>query len=424
MDQWKQTTHRNSSLSLTDLELADRLGWFTHLRWVVGVVALLILMVSWHVLGMRFVINGREESVALAVQVILLVFLYNAAFAFIVHIIRAKGKISSGIIVKLALAQLACDMIAICAVAHYTGGVENFFVVLVVLPLVVATELLPQKLAYATAVIAALLINLLAWSEQQGWLSHVHISWPNQSIGLGKNLYTDPLYVLQFTASLTVTIFLTVFVAASISRRLRLREAELEETYDHLTRADEAKSFFMRKAGHELRAPLAAIHSILEAIVHTSDALEPQHRKLIARTQFRTAAMMAMVDELRRYSYLRSPESAMKLTECSLNDLVAGTVELFAAQAKKKGIELNASRVPIIVQGDEEMLREVVTNLISNAIQYTPPGGRIDVTLRRSPAEAQLTVVDTGIGLSPEAKENLFREFYRSPEARKLLPEG
>ena len=134
-------------------ELSYRLGWFTKVRWLMGAAALLVLLVSWYGLGVRFYSEGEESPTMVpAVNVVLLLFLYNAAFAFLVHIARARSQVTRRLINQLAMAQLVCDMVATCTLVHFTGGVENFFIVLVLLPLVIATELLPKPLAYASAV--------------------------------------------------------------------------------------------------------------------------------------------------------------------------------------------------------------------------------------------------------------------------------
>jgi len=114
----------------------------------------------------------------------------------------------------------------------------------------------------------------------------------------------------------------------------------------------------------------------------------------------------------------------VKVRSLSLSDIVATTVELFRPQATALQLQLSAAVEPVEMEGDEEMLRELVTNLVANAIQYTPAGGRIDVSLIRHDAVAAFSVTDTGIGISDQAVKDIFREFYRSHEARKLLPHG
>jgi len=323
MSQTPQATADGQQLSLTDAELFYRLGWFTRFRWVMCSLGLLILLIAWYVLGVRFYAAGHAVPVTRAVTVILVVFLYNAAFTFLDHILHWRGTITRRMIVWLALVQLLCDMGALAALAHFTGGVENFFIILVLVPLVIATELLPRYLAYLTAAGAALLVNALAWGEQQGLIEHIHVVFPTG----GVNLYSNPYYVLAVTASLTITIFAMVFVACSISGRLRAKEDQLERAHQALRASDEAKSFFMRKAGHELRAPLAAIYSILEAIAETCAGLSDRHCRLIRRTQKRTAALMEMVDELRTYTRIREPDEMLQVELVELDEVVRGTVE-------------------------------------------------------------------------------------------------
>ena len=409
------------NLTLTDQELLYRLGWFTRLRWGIGAITLLIFLFSWYVVGIRFRTTGGRYTTAQMVDVVLLIFLYNAVFVFLIHIFRDRRKISHHMMVGLGLAQIMCDMIAICALVHFSGGIENLFIILILLPLVIATELLPKILAYASAAVAVLLIHTLAWCEQQKIWAHVCVIWPGKH---ASTIYLDPIYVLEVTGVLTVMIFTTVFVASSISSRLRIREQELEDTYHQLSRVDEAKSFFMRKAGHDLRAPLSAIASILTVIDLTEDMLSEANQGLVERAQNRTNAMIAMVDDLRKYSQLRVPGGVLTFSSTELDKIVKNTVELFRPKAQSANVELSYQLQPATIYGDEGLLKEVITNLIANALQYTPSGGKIDVQITRSGSWVVLTITDTGIGIAEEDRSKLFEEFFRTQEAKKMFPEG
>jgi len=415
---------RSEALTLTERELFDRLGWFTHIRWGIGALCLLILLVSRYALGVRFRVGPEPISMAPAVAVVVLIFAYNAVFTFLVHLARVRWRITRRLIVLMALGQILLDMLAVFALVHFTGGVENFFIILMILPLVIATELMPQKLAYATALGAAVLVNALAWGEQRGLISHVSAEWGRPSAIRGASLYADHLYVLEVTVALTVAMFAMVFIASAIAGRLRRREAELEGAYRLLRVADEAKSFFMRKAGHELRAPLSAIYSMLEAIRHTIAGLPDDHDRLLARAQDRTRALMTLVDDLRRYSRLRTAAGAVPLRPVRFGEVVRNTVELLNPRAHSAGVTLSCAAEDVTVEGDEELLGELVTNLVANAVQYTPSGGRIEVALAMQGGCAVLTVADTGIGISQAARQRLFEEFYRASEARKIFPDG
>jgi signal transduction histidine kinase len=415
-------------LTLTERELFERLSWFTNVRWFMAAGTLGLLFASWYALGVRFHAPGRDASLMPGLYVTGLIFVYNAAFALLARLMRARRRITARGTIALALGQIACDMLAVTALVHCTGGVENYFFVLVLLPMVIASELLPQWLAYATAAGASLLINALAWGEYHGVLEHVHVDLPGPAgAGVMERLYADWFYVLQVSVALSVTSFAMVFIASAISTRLRTRETELEEAYLRLAAADEVKSVFMRQAGHEMRAPLAVIYSILDAIRQDpgGGALGPEQKRLMDRAAKRCQTLMELVNDLRRYARLRAaPVDVLNPRSLFLDELAAATAELFQKPAADAGLVLETHLEPTPIAADEELLKQVITNLIANAIQYTPRGGGIDLAVRMAKPWAELTVTDTGMGITPQARKHLFEEFYRSPEAKKVFQDG
>jgi len=419
------TSTAQDGLSLTERELFDRLAWFIHIRWFMGLFALMLLLVAWSIMGMRFRQGAEEPRLSPAADAVLVIFLYNALFTFLQHIVSARRRITRPIIIALALGQIACDSLAVCGLVHYTGGIENYFIILILLPLVIAAELLPVWLAYTAALGAAALVHAMAYGELWGVLPHVSIvaDSPGAAVPLA-GLYTDALYVAQVTGALTAMMFMIVFIGSAIASRLRDREAQLEDAYRQLSDVDEAKGLFMRQAGHEMRSPLAAMFSILDAISDSANNLNDDHRRLIDCAKRRIKALMELVKDLRHYSWLRSPAAAQEMQMVCLEELVDAAVELFGPQAEAQDVSLTASAQAAQVRGDEDMLREAVANLVTNAIQYTPRGGRIEIELAIEGTSAVLRVADTGIGISAPARRHLFQEFYRSPEAKKHFPDG
>ncbi len=417
------TTEHNVELTLTDRELLDRLGWFIKLRWLVGVFCLILLFTS-HQLGVRFHVGSQLVPLYWPVQVVAGLFAYNAAFTLLLRRLRRRWGVTRRRIQLLALGQIAFDLLGVCVLVYTTGGVENIFMVLTVLPLVIASELLPPALAYAAAGGAAALIHAVAWSEQRGLIPHIGIDWPGGADITKARIYADPLYVLEVTGALTVLLFGTVFVASAIAAQLRRREEDLEAAYRRIRQTDDAKSFFMRKAGHELRSPLIAVGSILKAIVQTVDSLNDEHRRLIDRAEQRTHAAMAILDDLRRYARLQSVQGLVPTQTVHLSEIARATADMLRPQAESAGLALTCEVDDASVRGDEELLREVVSNLLVNAIQYTPAGGRIDVVVRSEGPQVRLEVADTGIGISETVRQRLFEEFFRAEEAKKIFTEG
>ena len=197
-------------LHLTDRELFVRLGWFISIRWVAGVVALLLVLIAWHQFKIRLPIRQ-------IVLTICALFFYNALFLMLVTDAYRRKRVSRRFVISCANAQIICDFVTLAVLMHYTGGVENYFLIFFICPMVVACELLPARYAYMHAALGALLINLVAWLEYAGVLNHVTFGEVLGSAG-----YKNTLVVTQFTVALSCLLFTAAFLGSSISERLSL----------------------------------------------------------------------------------------------------------------------------------------------------------------------------------------------------------
>ena len=401
------------SLGLTERELFERLGWFISIRWFAGVLALLLVFIGWY----QFDVRVPPEPVIATIGVL---FLYNAVFLMLVNRAYRRKRVSQRFIVACANAQIVCDLITLAVLMHFTGGVENYFLIFFICPMVIASELLSARNAYFHALLGASLINVVAWFEYAGILPHVAVGE-----AMGAEFYQNPVAVAKFTFALSGLLLVAVFLGSSISERLRQRERELGEAYRQLARLEESKSFQMRKTSHELRAPLNAVIAMLQVIKAETEGFDhPQFRKFVDRALHRTQSLSRLISELHRFAMLREPKTLAGRQKVNLSDVVQHSHTLFTALAQEKSIALEVHAEPVEVMGDPDALAEVVGNLIVNAIQYTPEGGQVHVALRRPDATARLEVRDTGIGIAPEATQRIFEEFYRTTEAKKTFADG
>jgi signal transduction histidine kinase len=403
-----------STPHITDRELFERLAWFISIRWVAGVAALLLVFIGWQVFGVR--IPPRPVVLTIAT-----LFMYNALFLLLVTDAHRRGRVNKRFNFACANAQIVCDLVTLAVLVHWTGGVENYFIVFFVCPTIVASELLTTRNAYVHAALGSLLIHGVAWGEYAGVLGHVVVGR-----AFGAETYRSPIAVTKFTVALSLLLFATVFLAGSIASRLRRREEELEDAHNDLQRLEKTKSFFMRQTSHELRAPLSAVVSMLQALeMGATDQADEPMRRFLARAKERTQSLTRLIEELHRYAALRETAGALRREPIDLARAVQDNVRLYTPLAERKTIAMSGQASgPTWIQGNREAIDELIGNLITNAIQYTPAGGAVRLRLSSNGEAAQLEVEDTGIGIPPESIDRVFEQYYRCSNAKRTFRNG
>jgi signal transduction histidine kinase len=197
--------------------------------------------------------------------------------------------------------------------------------------------------------------------------------------------------------------------------------------YENLKRVDEAKTWFLLKASHELRSPLDTIRAMARTLSQgLLGELGAEQRQMIDRIEQRAGALAASVSDLLQLARGRSELSTSELASIDFCALLAESVAFFQPQADEKKVVLAVScpHEQQAVYGRREGLKTIITNLLSNAIKYTPAGGRVHVSVRKTGDHLVLEVRDTGIGIPQEEQTKLFGEFFRASNARGLGESG
>jgi len=200
-------------------------------------------------------------------------------------------------------------------------------------------------------------------------------------------------------------------IAAHIGQFIERRLVE-----DLQRQLDRSKNEYLALIGHELRTPLTAISSYTEILRETDPAaLAADGPALLEVVERNTARLRRIIDELMELSALDAGHAAMASQPVDLAGLVRESVERTRAAIDGVPLVLEADLpAELTLPGDSRRLAQIVDNLLGNAVKYSPDGGRISVSLRRAGRAAELTVSDTGIGVTPEDREKLFTRLYRS----------
>jgi signal transduction histidine kinase len=200
--------------------------------------------------------------------------------------------------------------------------------------------------------------------------------------------------------------------------------------YQTIETLDTTKAAFIRVFTHELRSPVSVTRSLLETILSGyAGKISAQQRDILERAVRRVDFLRKLIDDLLDLANGRVPQRNLEeSTPVALEGVVENVVHRFEMPAQEKGQCLQWRPDPqggqSLVVATVEGLDRIFNNLVSNAVKYTPEGGKVTVSLNRMPREVQVSVEDTGIGIPEEAMPSLFEEFFRAPNARAVEREG
>jgi len=197
--------------------------------------------------------------------------------------------------------------------------------------------------------------------------------------------------------------------------------ADLSDAFNDMAAAiehtEETRRGLLSDLAHELRTPLATIEAYHEGLV---DGVVEPSGETWATLQEATGRLQRLVEDLALVSRAEEGRLPLEAGPVEVGELVTTVVEAMAPTARERSVrvrtELPAS--PVGLQGDRDRLAQVLTNLLANALEHTPPGGEVSVVARGDAAGAEIEVADTGEGIAAEHLPHLFQRFYRADPSR------
>lgn len=403
--------------------LLMRLRVFVNMRWlaIVGViVATLVASQVFHI-----------DFPTLPVYIICpLIALYNLA---LFYQLRRLSREKHGLVIHRARnssnIHILLDLVALTALLHFTGGIENPFIFIYVLHIILASIALHYRVVYIVATAAIVMVSLLVGLEYAEVIPHVNLAGFADPI-----LYQEASYILAVLVALAAILYGTTYMATAISGELRKRQrqvvqlreqlleekmGELEEASREVVKLEEEKDRFLRFlsiAAHDLKAPLTAIQGFLWVMLGGyAGELADKQRNMMERSSRRINELLNLISDLLDIPRIETGQIVPEMKEISLRQVIRNCLEGQRDLAKEKGIKIKVELPQTVskIRGSSPRLQQVITNLIDNAVTYTPEG-TVTLKVEEKNNEIQVEVIDTGIGIPPEDMPQVFDDFFRA----------
>ena len=210
---------------------------------------------------------------------------------------------------------------------------------------------------------------------------------------------------------------------AKVEQRMHTELVDLalacNQMADQLEKVESTRQQFVSNVSHELKTPLSSVKVLSESILLMEDVPKEMYVEFLHDINSEVDRMTAIINDLLTLVKLDQKEIPLNFKEIDLNQLLAGINKRLQPLADAKGVSLEADYLKeITADADEMKLSLAISNLVDNAIKYTPEGGTVKVTLDADHQNVFITVADTGIGIPEQEVNRIFERFYRVDKTR------
>lgn len=395
--------------------LIQRAYWLIRLRWV----AIATLAIATFV-ACRFLEISLPASALYTISAVLLV--YNFVLYDLLRYWTWGGKEPSPRrIGQIITFQISADLLILATILHFSGGIENPFSFFFVFHMIIASILGSKLRSYLQATLAVLLFGGLVVLEAVGWVTHYGLTG-----FAGHQLYGDRTFVFGFLFVFTITLYLVVYMTTSISEQLRKQQESYKRANALLQEKDQLKNEYVLRLTHDIKGHLAAVQSCLDIVFNGMvGPLNEKQKDLVERAHRRTGKCMAFITALLRLTRMKLT-GRLETERFSLRNCVFSALASVQNKAQKKEIALTHRIDPTVdeIVGEALLIEETVTNILFNAVKYTPNGGKVDIEVKQDGMFIRVRVTDAGIGVPEADLIRIFEEFYRADNARTTERDG
>lgn len=381
-----------------------------------------VLMFSGFLISSKFILqlSFTTTQFAALISINIIILIYNLLLNRLSKSIKTiPGHFNP---LHFSLLQMILDLTALELIVYYTGSIETPLFMFFVFHMIIGSLILPGYVIYSIAGIIILIFNILIFSEYLLIIPHQSIS------GLFPNpLFTNIKFIAAYDIVFIIVMFVSVFLANRIANQLYKIEQQLIESLDKLNEAETEKQKYIIGIVHEIKTPLAAVHSYLDIVLKKFlGQINSKVEERLSRARIRSNEAIEMINDVLKVSKLRLLDEIAN-DEVELSEIIVKIVKKQIVNLRAKHIMLNyfdGRTYKKKIKGDKFLLEIAFSNLIGNAVKYVGTNGLIELDLLDNENEIEIEIADSGIGIPPEELDKIFTDFFRASNIKDRSYEG
>lgn len=396
--------------------VTDRNKWFIKLRF--GAVFMLLVFFVY----LQYFSDKSNAIQNVAILVIsTLILIYNFALD---KFIKLHEKGSSELFstpMHIAFVQTICDLMMLLALVYVTGLLSSPFGIFFVFHAIIGSMILPGRIVSMIFFVLLIVYSFMVVLVEMNILPHFDL------LGIDMSEKMNVEKSIVFLSAYWIMLMMSVKFANSLAASHFRREQELNEALRMIEDAEQDKQKYVMAVVHEIKSPIAAISSYLNILLGgIAGRLDEKVIDILRKSKLRADDAISLTNDILDVSRVKLIERIKKETVI-VEEVVSDAVETMRSKIEDKKLDFDYDETPgktSLVSADRKLMQLIVSNILSNAVKYTPEGGKIRLCVGGTDGNTEIEISDSGIGIPGDEQDELFTEFFRASNARKSRVEG
>jgi len=398
-----------------NLKIVRLAYWLIRLRWyaIIGIVIAYVIA--------KHILHFSIWELPIYFIVIFLIILNVTSFSFLKFLQKSHLRKSLKIVNRIINFQISTDLIVLTVLLHYSGGVENPFIIYYIFHMIIGSIILTTKESFIQTSFALILVGAMTFLEYFGIIQH----YPLEGFII-TNMFNNLTYLLCTGCIFISTSYFVVYITRTIIKESNKHEIAYLQANLKLKQKDKIKNEYVMRITHDIKGHITAIQSCINVLNQKlTGPLNPQQEEFVNRAHNRIIILNQFISDLLSITQRRLQQKQERKYFNIANSLEA-ILKIVEHSAQEKNISIMKNIDPSVnnIYGEQSSIEEVLSNLILNAVKYSPPDKNITVLATDKQDKVLVEVIDNGIGIPEEELNLVFNEFYRASNVRNQIKDG